>query len=235
VSISVHADAEALAQAAATWLTERALASAGRFAVSLAGGATPRQLYELLASSDREPFPWDRVHWFFGDERFVPHDHADSNFRMVRKAMLGKAPIPAENVHPIPTHGTPEGAAREYEKALQDYYGAPALDPQRPLFDVVLLGLGEDGHTASLFPGTAALNEGERWAVPVIGAKPEPRITLTYPALQSSCATMFLISGARKRDVLERVWRGDELPAARLRPRGELHWFIDRAADPRNT
>ena len=235
MTIFVHDDAEALSQAAARWLTEQACAATGRFAVSLAGGSTPRRMYELLASAERARFPWDRVHWFFGDERFVPHDDPDSNVRMVAEAMFSRAPILAENIHPTVLAGTPEAAAQDYERTLQAWYGGEKLDPRRPLFDVVLLGLGDDGHTASLFPGTAALTERARWTAPVIGGMTQPRITLTYPALECSRAVAFLVSGAGKREALRRVWRGDDLPAARLRPQGELIWFIDRAADPRAT
>ena len=171
------------------------------------------------------------MHWFFGDERFVPHDHPDSNYRMVRAAMLDAAPVPAANVHPIPTDGLPAEAARRYERELQEFYGAATLDPQRPLFDVVLLGLGEDGHTASLFPGTAALEERKRWVVDVLNPKQEPRITLTYPALESTRALAFLVAGAAKRAILGRVWAGEDLPAARVRGPAP-DWFIDQAADP---
>jgi len=233
MTVFLHDDAEALSQAAARWLTERSCAAKARFAVSLAGGSTPRRMYELLASAERARFPWDRVHWFFGDERLVPHDDPDSNVRMVREAMFSSAPIPAESVHPIAWAESPETAAQDYEQMLQAWYGGGELDPRRPLFDVVLLGLGDDGHTASLFPGTAALSERTRWTAPVIGAMPQPRITLTYPALECSRAVAFLVSGAGKREALRRIWRGDDLPAARLRPQGELIWFVDRAADPR--
>jgi 6-phosphogluconolactonase len=233
VSVLVHANAESLAQAAAAWLTDRAIASEGRFSVCLAGGTTPCRLYELLASAERERFPWSRVHWFWGDERFVPHDHADSNYRMARETMLANAPVPVENIHPVLTLGTPEASALAYERTLQKFYGAAELDPQRPLFDVVLLGLGEDGHIASLFPGTSVLNERKHWVAAVVGAKPESRITLTYLALESTRATLFLVAGAGKRDILGRVWRGEDLPATRHHPHGELLWLIDCAADPR--
>jgi 6-phosphogluconolactonase len=232
VTVAVHLMPEALGRATAAWLRERAAAAGPRFAVCLAGGSTPRRVYELLATAERERFPWDRAHWFFGDERFVPHDHPDSNYRMARAALLDAAPVPAGNVHPMPTTGEPAQAAQRYANELQDFYGAATLDPRRPLFDVVLLGLGEDGHTASLFPGTAALQERRRWVVDVLNPKSEPRITLTYPALESTRALAFLVSGASKRDILARVWRGEDLPAARLQfPKPE--WFIDRAADPR--
>ena len=233
MTIVVHDDAEALSRVAAGWLTKQARAAKGQLAISLVGGSTPRRMYELLASTERASFPWDRVHWFIGDERFVPHDHPDSNIRMIREALFSKAPVPAENIHPIAFGESPEAAAHDYERTLQAWYGGEKLDAQRPLFDVVLLGLGDDGHTASLFPGTDALNERTHWATTVIGAMPQPRITLTYPVLQSSRAVAFLVSGSGKREALRRIWRGDDLPAARLRPEGELIWFIDRAADPR--
>ena len=232
MTVAVHSTPEALARATAAWLRERAVAAGPRFAVCLAGGSTPRRVYELLASAERERFPWDRAHWFFGDERFVPHDHPDSNYRMVRAALFDAAPVPAANVHPVPTAGEPAQAAQAYENELRDFYGAATLDPQRPLFDAVLLGLGEDGHTASLFPGTAALQERQLWVVDVLNPMSEPRITLTYPALASTRALAFLVAGANKRDILARVWRGEDLPAARL-TFSKPEWFIDRAADPR--
>jgi 6-phosphogluconolactonase len=168
---------------------------------------------------------------FWGDERFVPHNDTSSNYRMVRDAMLSRAPIPATNVHPVPTEGlTPEAAAANYERELKSFYGAERLDPESPLFDVTLLGLGPDGHTASLFPGTAVLDERERWVAEVVGPKPT-RITLTYPALESSRHVAFLVAGEEKRDIFERFQRGeDSLPAARLRPIGTLHLFADAAA-----
>ena len=136
----------------------------GSFAVCLSGGSTPQRLYEHLAGPPyRDAFPWSRTHWFWGDEQFVPHDDALSNYRMVREALLSRAPIPAVNIHPIPTEGlSPEAAASAYERELKSFYGADHLDPARPLFDVNLLGLGPDGHTASLFPGSAVLAEREK-------------------------------------------------------------------------
>jgi 6-phosphogluconolactonase len=179
-------------------------------------------------------FPWDDVHWFWGDERFVPKDHPDSNFRMVDEALLSIAPVARENIHAIPTEGLPlQEAAAGYERVLKNFYGEDRLDAGRPLFDVMLLGLGEDGHTASLFPGTAALEERQRWVVPVEPHGREPRISLTYPALDSSRTVAFLVAGAGKRDILARVLAGDRsLPAARVRPAGEIVWFADRAAAP---
>jgi 6-phosphogluconolactonase len=237
-TLEVFDDAEALARHTATWLHRLAAAATGRFAVCLSGGSTPRRLYELLAGGDHVgTFPWARVDWFWGDERFVPRDSPRSNFLMVRDAMLAKVPIPAARIHAIPTEGTtPEAAAAAYEQELQRFYGAQTLDPARPLFDVTLLGLGDNGHTASLFPGTPALAERRRWAVPVTSLVPEPRITLTYPALESSRETVFLVAGAEKRAVVASVRAGDPaLPASRLRPTGSLRWFVDREATPGET
>ena len=228
-------NAEALAHAAAEWLSALARASDRDFAICLSGGSTPQQLYERLA----EPpfvsrFPWRRSHWFWGDERFVPHDHRDSNYRMAREALLSRVPVPGDNIHAIPTEGlSPEGAAAVYEMTLKRFYGADVLDPARPLFDVMLLGIGEDGHTASLFPGHPALQETRRWVVAVIGAKSEARITLTYPALDSSREAAFLAAGAGKRDAVARARAGDpSTPAAMIRPVGRLYWLTDHAAAP---
>jgi 6-phosphogluconolactonase len=227
-------DAETLARQAAEWIAGLAAASHGRFAICLSGGSTPRRLYQLLAESPfRERMPWQRVHWFWGDERFVPWDHPDSNYGMAGAALLARAPIPAQNIHGIATDGRPGEAARAYERVLKAYYGADTLDPARPLFDVQLLGLGPDGHTASLFPGIAVLDERQRWVAEVVGAKPEARITLTYPALDSSAHAAFLVAGADKREILARALAADpSLPAAGVRPVGELVWFTDTAARP---
>jgi len=230
--IEVAEDPEALARCAAQWITDLAADSRGRFAISLSGGSTPRRLYELLAERPfRDAVPWERVHWFWGDERFVPWDHEESNYHMVRTAMMARTPIPAENIHGISTTGTLEDATRRYEGVLKSYYGSESLERERPLFDVQLLGLGPDGHTASLFPGTSVLDERNLWVAHVVGARPEPRITLTYPALESSRHTAFLVAGPDKREILARVLARDQaLPAARLRPAGELLWFVDAAA-----
>src|SRR6266446_3202102 len=145
--VEVATDPEALAQWAAKWITALARNSQGRFAVCLSGGSTPRRLYRLLAESPyREVMPWDRVHWFWGDERFVPWEHEDSNYRMVRAAMLSRAPIPPQNIHAIETIGQPSDAAAAYERALKSYYGRDALDPAQPIFDVQLLGLARRTH-----------------------------------------------------------------------------------------
>lgn len=227
-------DAQSLARRVADWLLAEALAKQGPFAISLSGGSTPRLLYALLAKPPYlEAFPWTRVHWFWGDERFVAPSDARSNFRMVEEALLSHAPIPAGNIHPVPTEDTdPHEAAAAYERSLASYYGVGRLDPSRPLFDVTLLGLGSDGHTASLFPGSPALEERDKWVAPVVsGEMPEPRITLTYPALASSRHAAFLIAGQDKRSMLERLRRGDDsIPAAGVHPIGTLHIFCDEAA-----
>ncbi len=233
MSVVVADDAEDLARRAASWLAETAQRAAHRCAVCLSGGTTPERLYRMLAAAPlAASFPWAKVHWFFGDERFVSPDDARSNFRMWREALLDHAPVPAANVHPMPTAGEPQEAARAYESELKRFYGADLLDARRPLFDITLLGLGTDGHTASLFPGTAALREATRWVVPVEGAQPEVRLTLTFPVLASSRHVAFLVSGGSKRDILARVRRGEDFPAAAVRPVGALHWFVDRAAAP---
>jgi 6-phosphogluconolactonase len=232
--IDVEDDAEALAKRVARFIASRASGASGRFSLSLSGGATPKRAYELLVDLGAS-LDWRKVHLFWGDERFVPPDHQDSNFRMAREAFIDRVPIPAAQVHPVPTScPSPEEAAASYEATLQGFYGAKVLDPERPLFDVTLLGLGEDGHTASLFPGTKALDEREAWVTSVIGAKPEPRISLTYPALESSREILFIVSGAKKRQILARVLANDmTLPAARLATPGTIRIFADREAkDP---
>jgi 6-phosphogluconolactonase len=225
-------DPTALARRVAEWMTAAALAAKGTFRVSLSGGSTPKTLYELLASDEfRSRFPWQLVSWYWGDERFVPYDHAESNYRMAREAMLAKAPVPPENIHPVPVDGNPQDAARRYEQALQQAYGAPVLDPARPLFDVTLLGLGTDGHTASLLPGDSVLEERIRWVAAVSHGRPEIRITLTYPAIESSRRVAFLVAGREKAAILRDIRAGGaQFPAARVRPLGELLWFVDRAA-----
>lgn len=231
--LEIFADPQTLSSRVADWVLDLAIAKAGVFSICLSGGSTPRGLYETLATPlYRDKFPWARTHLFWGDERFVPHDDALSNYRMVREALLTRAPIPAANVHAIPTEGLdPQAAASAYESELKSFYGAQRLDPVRPLFDVNLLGLGPDGHTASLFPGTEVLEERERWVAAVIGAKPEARITLTYPALESCRHAAFLVTGQAKRAIFGRLRQGDvDLPAAHLRPIGDLTCFLDRAA-----
>ena len=230
--IEVLPDPLALAHHVAEWMTAAALAAAGPFRVSLSGGSTPKTLYELLASDAfRGRFPWKRVSWYWGDERFVPCDHPESNYRMTREAMLTKVPAPPENIHPVPTDGTADEAASRYERTLQATYGAAVLDAGRPLFDITLLGLGPDGHTASLLPGEPVLEERRRWVEAVSHGRPEARITMTYPVIESSRHVAFLVAGMEKAAILGAIRAGgSEVPAARVRPVGELIWFADRAA-----
>jgi len=232
-TIDIQPDAAALAHHVAGWLTDRAVAKSGPFTVCLSGGSTPKAMFEALASEPhRSRFPWARTHIFFGDERFVPPDHPDSNARMARLAMLDHVPVPADQVHAWPTDTTLEDCVARYAQTLRDWYGADTLDPARPLFDVMFLGLGEDGHTASLFPGVAALQERRAWTAAVVGAKPEPRLTLTYPVLDSARVVAFLVAGAAKQAILARVLARDPaLPASGVHAAGDMVWFTDRAAN----
>jgi 6-phosphogluconolactonase len=230
--IETFPDPAALARHVAEWMTSAALAATGAFRVSLSGGSTPKALYTLLASDDfRGRFPWARVSWYWGDERFVPYDDPESNYRMTREAMFAKAPVPPENVHPVPTNGTPEEAASRYERTLQAAYGAAILDRARPLFDITLLGIGTDGHTASLLPNDPVLQERKHWVAAVSHGRPEVRITMTYPAIESSRQVAFLVAGKEKAAIFSAIRMGDtQVPAARVNPIGELIWFVDRAA-----
>ena len=230
---AVLADPAALAAYAAEWLADTLSALPGRLSVALSGGSTPKAMYGLLAQPPlTNRLPWDRVHWFWGDERFVPQDDPKSNYRMTREAMLSHVPAPPGSIHPMPTEGmSADEAARHYQSVLQDFYGSAILQPGRPLFDVVLLGLGSNGHTASLFPDMPVLQERTAWAAPVTPEGEPTRITLTYPVLESCRHAVFLVAGADKREALARVRGGDmSLPAAAYKPAGELHWFTDRAA-----
>jgi 6-phosphogluconolactonase len=232
-AIVKSADAEAQALQVAEWLTARAQASTGRFSIALSGGSTPQRLYEKLATpAFAHRFPWERTHLFWGDERFVSHTDHDSNFRMVREALLDHVQIPPANVHAIPDTGTVEQAATAYAQDLKNYYGSDALSMSRPIFDVSLMGLGEDGHTASLFPGAPALEETLSWVVPVHDPSvQQPRVTLTYPVFAASAALAFLVEGSKKNGILRRVLSGERgLPAARVTCIGELIWFVDEAA-----
>ena len=229
------ADAEATARAAAEHLLAIAESAPGeRVAICLSGGSTPKRLYALLASPGFvERVPWARIHWFFGDDRVVPWDDPLSNVRTVREAFGHAAPVPATHLHFIPSDEGVEAGARAYERTLQAFYGGERLDPDRPLFDLVLLGLGSDGHTASLFPDKPALAERSAWVAPVPEAGMEPfvpRITLTFPALASSRSVLFLVNGAGKRDALRRLAAGEDLPARHVESAGRLTWYIDREA-----
>ncbi len=222
-----------LAEAVAGWLLRLALAAPGDFRLCLSGGSTPKSLYQRLAEPPfKDQFPWSRTKLFFGDERFVPATDKDSNFKMVSDALLSRIEIPSNNVFRIDTDApSPTMAAEHYDATLRRIYGANSLDPHRPLFDVTFLGLGPDGHTASLLPGQPVLEERERWVDEVAKGRPEARITLTYPPLESSRVIAFLVVGGDKRAMMAHVRGGaTDVPAGRLDTRADVHWFTDRAA-----
>jgi 6-phosphogluconolactonase len=232
------ADPAALAKAAADRLLARIADNGDRVAICLTGGSSPKQLYELLGNEPcRDQIPWERVHWFIGDERFVSATDPLNNMRMARQAFLNRC-APLINIHPIATDAAnPDEAAHRYETELKSFYGADSLDPARPLFDVVLMGVGPDGHTASLFPDYPAMAETERWVVGVPQAHVEPfvpRVTLTLPALGSCREMLFEVSGADKRAILTRVLAGENLPAGRAVSAAVTTWLVDRAALPEN-
>ena len=234
--VRLFEDAESLARGAAARFAELARESIdarGRFAVALSGGSTPRRVYELLASAEfREGIDWPNVHVFFGDERMVPPDSSESNYRMASEALLARVPLPRENVHRIEGVGDAGSNASAYESELRGLFG----DVEWPRLDQVLLGMGDDGHTASLFPNTAALEEARLWVAPNwverLGAW---RVTLTVPVINAARCVTFLVAGAGKAARLREVLNGDRdparLPAQLIRPSGGiLEWFVDRAA-----
>lgn len=228
-------DLDELSQAAAAEfadLAAKTVARNGSFSVALSGGNTPRTLHHLLATRYRDEIPWESVSVFFGDERYVPHTDKQSNFRMARETLLDLVPIPQDSIHPIPTdQPDPEEAARLYERTLQNAFGEG-----ENAFDLLLLGMGKEGHTASLFPGLAALDEKERWALAVeVPAVPAKRISLTYPILNRSSAVYFLISGGDKSGALKEVLRDGSdfhtFPACGIAPSsGIVKYWVDSAA-----
>jgi 6-phosphogluconolactonase len=215
-------------------LARESVEVSGRFTVTLSGGSTPKHLYSLLATpAYKERIPWNNVHLFWGDERCVPPNHPESNFGMVQEALLSKIKIPAENIHRMAGEREPQAAASEYEKHLQEFFGlrGGAL----PRFNLNLLGIGEDGHTASLFPGSGALNETRRLVVaPFIEKLNTYRLTLTLPVLNHGAENWFLITGSSKAAALKEILSGSpELPAAKVQPvDGRLIWFITQDAAP---
>lgn len=234
--VGVYPDLEALSQAAASTFAAaagEAVATRGRFTLALAGGRTPRRLYELLAGPYRERVPWAHALLFWGDERYVAHADPESNYRMAREAMIDHLPVPAAQVHPMPTHqADPAEAARSYEAILRRRFAGEAF----PTFDLALLGMGADGHTASLFPGTAALADRQGWvAVGESPTAPSVRLTLTLPALAAARQVIFLVTGADKAKVVREILsdpRAARLryPAARVLASGRAYWYLDAAA-----
>jgi len=236
--IIVLEDGEALAHEAARRFTALALgacAERGRFCVALSGGSTPRRLHALLASPPwREEVPWERVFVFFGDERFLPPDDPESNYAMARETLLSRVPIPPDQVFAFPTVGvTPEDAAREYAETLAEFFA-----PTAPALDLVLLGIGGDGHTASLFPEKPQVTTPSEALVEAVYDAPKApptRLTLTYRAINGARAVIFLVSGRGKaetlRAVLQKPTHPGQLPAQGVHPHdGALLWLVDEAA-----
>ena len=239
-TIVILPDRAALARDAArrfVTLARKALTARGRFAVALAGGSTPRDLYTLLATPEfATQVDWTRVHFFWGDERAVPPDHPDNNYRMAREALLSKISVPDPNVHRIHAELGPDDAAHEYESELRNFFQFQNPPAYLPSFDLILLGLGTDGHTASLFPHTRVLDETERWVAAVFVEKlGTHRITLTVPVINAAKNIVWLVAGADKADIVRAVLRGEhqpnDLPAQRIQPvNGNVVWLLDQAA-----
>lgn len=237
--VLVFDTAEEVARAAAlrfVELSHSAIAARGRCGVALSGGSTPKRTFQLLASDDfKTQVDWAGVHVFFGDERCVPPDHADSNYRMADEALLSRVQIPPKNVHRIVGEGDAVANARLYEDELQTFFAGESW----PRFDLVLLGLGDDGHTASLFPGTQALAERTAWVVANWVEKLNAyRITLSAPAINMAAHVAFLVTGAGKAERVAEVINGprepERLPSQLIRPEnGTLEWLLDRAAAAR--
>lgn len=241
--VAVLPTREALIESAAhrfVAAAEEAIEASGRFVVALSGGSTPRGLYALLATDAyASRVDWSRVHVLWGDERCVPPDDPASNYRMARQALLDHVPLAEGNVHRIAGESDPAEAASAYERQLRRLFGSPT-GPPRPTpgarFDLVLLGLGKDGHTASLFPGSKAVRETGRWVMAErIAGVPRARVTLTPPVINAAAEVLFLVSGGDKAAMLHRVldgpWRSDALPAQAIVPAaGRLGWLVDAGA-----
>jgi len=231
-NIEVLADRDALIARALALVRDKMLAAIrqrGWCSIALAGGGTPQPLYQALA---QESLPWHQIHAFWGDERYVPADSPDSNQRMAREAWLDRVGVPPGNIHPMPTEANdPEADARAYEATLQEcFQPAPGEGPR---FDFVLLGMGDDGHTASLFPQSEAVQVRDHWVT--VGRKDgNPRLTLTVPVLNQARCVVFLVAGETKTEALQHVFApdGDEMayPARAIQPSGELWWLLDGAA-----
>ena len=240
--VRVFPDLEALSKAAAREVrrvVEETVAEAGRCAIALAGGSTPRRLYQRLATDHSAMIPWPKVHLFWGDERCVRPDHAASNVRLARETLIDHLEIPDANVHvPAVETRSPEDVASRYEAELRAHFDRPG-DTQHgwPVFDLILLGVGADGHTASLFPDSAALDAGDRWVVATQAppdAEVRDRITLTMPALNQARNVFVMTAGDEKRPVVREILETPETgvlryPAAQVHPKGRLVWWVDRA------
>ena len=235
-AVKVLATTDELVRAATERIATVAIESAaanGRAMIALSGGSTPRNVYKLMGSGEfKTRIPWSALHLFWSDERCVPPDHAESNFRMVKEALLETVDMPSSNVHRIQAERSPSEAAHFYEEELRQAFGLQ--DDATPRFDLMLLGLGEDGHTASLFPGTTALHEQERLVTELYVDKLKThRITMTYPMINAAKNVLFLVSGKSKAAILHEVLQRDSLkyPAQGVHPvEGELCWMIDHDA-----
>jgi 6-phosphogluconolactonase len=233
----VAPDIQGLVEVAAAYLVDCAAAAVearGQFMIALSGGSTPRRLYETLTTDAwRTRIAWHYWHVFWGDERLVPADHADSNVGLADRLLLDHVPVPRDQVHRVPVGaGAPDVVAQAYEDELRHSFH---LGPgEVASFDLIFLGLGSDGHIASLFPGKPALDEKQRMVVaspPGVLPPPIDRVTFTYPVLNAARAIAFLVAGADKRDVLTGVLAGTSTaPAAAVRPAGQLRWFVDATA-----
>ncbi len=231
MNVEVYEGPQELAEAAARAFVEgaaKAIAERGRFAVALAGGSTPKATYEALARDHSGDVDWPNVHVFFGDERTVPPDHEDSNYRMAREALLGHVPV--GSVHRMRGELPPDEASSSYEADLKEFFGGLP-----PVLDLVMLGIGEDGHTASLFPETPALGVTDRLAVANPVAKLDTtRLTLTVPVLDAAREVRFLAAGAGKAEALAEILEGEAdpraYPAKLVQPTGGPTWMVDRAA-----
>ena len=241
MTLHIFPDAQAAAFAAAAEIVrcaEVAQTTRGHFTLALVGGSTPRAVYELLASDEfMSVVDWSNVYVFWGDERCVPPDDADSNYRMARLALLDFVPIPMDHIYRFYGEMEPEQAASAYEDALRTFFGERSHDETlKPNFDLVLLGMGDDAHTASLFPGTPALTETERWvAAQYVEKLGVWRLTLTPPALNAADSVLFLVTGGSKAAALAAVLEGprdpQRFPAQLIRPTsGNLSWYVDEAA-----
>lgn len=226
------ADLSRRAAEATVATTNDAVRTRGRCSIVLSGGSTPRTLYRLLASEFRARIPWPNVQVFWGDERYVSPDDSRSNYRMAKEALLDHVPCPPANIHPMPTHfPSADVAARDYERTLRNHFVG-----EWPHFDLVLLGIGDDGHTASLFPGSLALAERTRWVVAAQApVDPQLRLTLTLPALTRAAAVYVLVTGASKAEALRHVLEGPgdriKYPAAGVRLGADsVTWWADREA-----
>lgn len=254
--LKILADEDELSRTSAELFARRARAAVsdhGRFTVALAGGSTPRPTYERLAADYREAVPWERTHVFWGDERPVGPDHPDSNYRMAREALLSRVPVPEENVHRMRGEDPPSEAAEVYEETLREvlavHHVRPSADSEFnsesaetragrafPRFDLILLGMGSDGHTASLFPGSDALEERTKWVTAhYVEELDTHRLTLTLPVINNAARVVFLVAGEGKAETLHRVLEGpyvpEDLPAQYVRSRdGELTWLLDESS-----